>query len=41
MDWSICLERAPGIEIREALDELVAREGARVGASAIGLEHDG
>jgi glycosyltransferase involved in cell wall biosynthesis len=24
-----------------ALDELVAREGARVGASAIGLEHDG
>jgi len=24
-----------------ALDELVAREGARIGASAIGLEHDG
>jgi hypothetical protein len=29
MDWSICLERAPGIEIREAPDGLVVYDASR------------
>jgi hypothetical protein len=29
MDWSICLERAPGIEIREAPDGLVVYDAGR------------
>ena len=29
MDWNICLERAPGIEIREAPDGLVVYDASR------------
>lgn len=29
MDWNICLERAPGIEIREASDGLVVYDAGR------------
>ena len=29
MDWSICLERAPGIEIREAPDGIVVYDPGR------------
>jgi hypothetical protein len=29
MDWNICLERAPGIEIREAPDGLVVYDAGR------------
>jgi hypothetical protein len=29
MDWNLCLERAPGIEIREAPDGMVVYDPAR------------
>jgi len=29
MDWNLCLERAPGIEIREAPDGIVVYDSAR------------